>query len=277
MYGVRMSPATSRFGAVAVSLLCGTLLIAGCGAGNPGGTGKPSPSPKPTTSASTGSGKYLPSKWVNSQGVFVAPADSGANASLTAKWEVAYGVPPPPLGFVSGLGQVPVTNLTNVSQAKADQWGQAFLVDQGYEDYFLGVGSPKGVAAVANGNVIPNYSAVRADLGSGDRVRVAGCALPISLTLVTIPSSLGHPAGDGYGLMATFKPLTNGHCQLQGAAPNGSVTTIWSGTNVPDLYEGAVTSIPILGSVWVPPGALSCPNYQTGGDIAAACGGSQGS
>jgi hypothetical protein len=272
-----MIPARSRFGAVVVSLLGGALLMAGCAAGNPAGTGKPSPSPKPTTSTSTGSGKYLPSKWVNSKGVFVAPADSGASASLKAQWETAYGVFPPPQGFVSGLGQVPVTNLTNVSQGEADQWGQAFLVDQGYEDYFLAAGSSKGVAAVANGNVIPDYSAVSADLAAGVRVYVVGCALPISLTLVTIPSSLKPPAGDSYGLMASFKPLANGGCQLQGATVNGPGATIWSGTDVPDLYEGRVTSIPALGSVWVPLGALSCPSYQVGGDLAAACGGSQGS
>jgi len=271
LYGVSMIPARSRLGAVAVSLLGGALLVAGCAAGNPAGTGKPSPSPKPTASASTGSGRYLPSKWVNSKGVFVAPVDSGASASLKAQWEIAYGVLPPPHGFVSGLGQVPVTNAAGLPTAKAAALGQQFLVEQGYEDYFLTEGSGQGLAAVGGAGLMSDYTTVSADLQAGGHIQVTGCALPTSLEVVAIPTALNPPQGDTYGLLATFVGPSKGQCVLQLSTKSAASSTVAKYAPAPTLYAGSSTKIGLLGTIWKPVGGWSCPGYRDGESLASVC------
>jgi len=261
-----MIPARSRLGAVAVSLLGGALLMAGCAAGNPAGTGKPSPSPKPTASASTGSGRYLPSKWVNSKGVFVAPVDSRASASLKAQWESAYGVLPPPRGFVSGLGQVPVDNQTSLPQAEASGLGEEYLVAQGYLSYFLAVGSLNGALAVSAGTAIGDFPQVQAVLSSGGHIETVGCQLPTSLVLVNIPNPPGpEPGASVYGLVQTFNTAPGGSCAFIAVAKSGRKTTL---SDVADagadvyLQEGSKVALSALGTtVWKNLGSWSCPNY----------------
>lgn len=256
------------------------LVVVGCGAsGHAVGRG-PSPSSNPTTPSTNSPAGYVPSKWVNAEGVFIAPLDSRAPASVKAQWKLAYGVLPPPAGFVHGLGHVPVVNETTgaqaVSQAQANAWGQAFLAAQGYMDYFLSVGSVAGLLGVASANVVPYYSKVAAALASGHHAYVVGCALPVSLTLVQIPASLQPPVGEPYGLVARFRPLANGKCETRTAPSTTAGAIIASEENGPALYEGAVKTTPMLGAIWYSPGAYGCSTYQPGGGVAAACGGTQG-
>jgi len=273
LYGVRMIPARSRLGAVAVSLLGGALLMAGCAAGNPAGTGKPSPSPKPTTSASTGSGKYLPSKWVNSKGVFVAPADSGASASLKAQWETAYGVLPPPQGFVSGLGQVPVNNQTALPQSEANTLGEEFLVAQGYLSYFLTEGSLTGALAASAGSAIGAFPQVQSVLLSGGRVEIIGCQLPITLVLVSIPHPPGPVSGASrYGFVETPNTAPGGSCSIVTIAKSGQKSTVAHGIPSQTLQEGQSVQVSALGmAVWRNVGSWSCPTYAPTESVGAAC------
>lgn len=256
------------------------LLVVGCGASGHAGGHKASPSSSPTASSTSSPTGYVPSKWVNAEGVFVAPPDSAAPASVKAQWKLAYGVLPPPPGFIRGLGHVPVVNETTgaqaVSQAQANSWGQAFLVAQGYMDYFLSVGSNAGLLGVASSNIVPDYSTVAAALASRQDVYVVGCALPVSLTLFQIPTPLQPPPGEPYGLMALFRPLANGKCETRTAPSTTGGTLVESSGNAPALYAGAVKTTPMLGAIWYSPGVYACPTYQPGAAVAAACPPTQG-
>ena len=267
---VRSGRLTWRGGLVA-GVAATALLVAGCSAPSNLGGGKPSPSPKSSTSPARASGKYVPSKWINSKGVFVAPPDSAASASVKAQWKLDYGTVPPPVGFISGLGHVPVNNQTSLPQAEANTLGQGFLLSQGYEDYFLAEGSVVGLQAAGGAGVFGDFGTVAAALEAGAHVQVVGCALPTTLSVVTIPSPLGPPAGDTYGVLAGFTAAPSGHCALVAVSKSGASHTLISYSAQTTLYAGSATKIAALGVLWNPVGGWICPGYQAGAPLTSVC------
>lgn len=254
------------------------LLVAGCSAPSNLGGGKPSPSPKSSTSPVRASGKYVPSKWINSKGVFVAPPDSAASASVKAQWKLDYGTLPPPVGFVKSLGHVPVVNETTgpqaVSQAQANEWGQEFLVAQGYLMYFQAEGSLGGALAVAGGSGIGAFPQVQSTLSSGGHVETIGCQLPTKLVLVSIPTNPGPMSGASASGFVESSSQTGpgGSCSIVGVSKAGQKTTF--GTFLPSQYlqEGQPVQIPALGlTVWKNVGSAPCPTYALGDSLTQAC------
>jgi hypothetical protein len=247
---------------IAVALVVGGAI--GLSACSSGSGSKPHPTP---SSTSTGAGRgYIASEWVNQKtGVFSALADSTGPASIQSAWVGAFQTDPPPATFVTRLGHVPVLNGTNgtISNGKAQVWGQEFLEEQGYEDYFLSQGSGVGVSAVVSDNAYPGTAPVTAALTAGTKISVVGCALPVTLQLVPIPTTFGQGANE-YGFVATFSS-PGGKCHLQTA----SGTVLFSSSNVPDLFFGAPKALAPLGTIWYSTGAASCPGFQPG-DVAAS-------
>ncbi|MHB1892805.1 MAG: hypothetical protein ACYCTZ_04800 [Candidatus Dormibacteria bacterium] len=222
---------------------------------------------------------YVPSKWINSKGVFVAPPDSGASASLKAQWEQAFGVLPPPAGFVKGLGRVVVNNQTSLSQSQANALGEEFLVDQGYLTYFLEEGSLNGALAVSAGNAITAFPTVQNVLGAGGRVQTIGCQLPMSMVLVDIPSPPGPTSGaSAYGLVELSDNTAPGRsCSMVTISKTGQRTTLFHVAGINEsaggvLQEGAKVALASMGvTVWKNLGSWNCPTYTVGQKLTIAC------
>lgn len=254
-----------------------TLLLAGCGAAD-AGSGKSTPPPKRSPSPARASAKYVPSKWINSKGVFVAPPDSAASASVKTQWKRDYGTLPPAVGFIAGLGHVPVNNQTSLSQAQANALGKEYLVGQGYLMYFLAQGSISGALSVSAGSAIGSFPQLQSVLSSGGHVETIGCELPTRLVLVSIPTPPGPISGSSpYGLVESFNLAPGGSCSMVTVSKAARAVTLFhvsgkSSASTMTLQEGVAVKIPALGAtVWKNLGSVGCPTYTPRASVTQAC------
>ncbi len=140
--------------------------------------------------------------------------------------------------------------------------GRNFLKSRATRTTSCPRGQVRGVSAVVSDNAYPGTAPVTAALTAGTKISVVGCALPVTLQLVPIPTTFGQGANE-YGFVATFS-APGGKCHLQTA----SGTVLFSSSNVPDLFFGAPKALAPLGTIWYSTGASSCPGFQPG-DVAA--------